>query len=274
MCVPVRPSPSTRQVCQITQYHSEKRAGLGVCCAQLISWPQVSSRCPEKELMMYHIPRSRWVSYGLLQKLRQMHTARSFVCIHLHMTQGAFLLLDLHTLKIQDNTGALRAAKAPGVCTNRSSWPQHTAHVWLIEGAALYINFPIPGCSALKTVKGKQRDRETSQRLLGPLSPRSSATALHRAAQHTEFVKKGQSVLKQDLDWQSLDTTFKIGKKKVTMTAVSLPPSFCPVQLCSLIGSLWSQKDCNSNGSKTSICFGGWREKEGKLENACLLVRN
>ena len=78
------------------------------------------------------------LSYGVLQKLRQMHTARSFVCTHLHMTQGAFLLLDLHILKMKDNTGALQTVKAPGVCTNRSSWPQHAAYVWLMEGVAVY----------------------------------------------------------------------------------------------------------------------------------------
>lgn len=144
---PVRPSPSTRQVSQITQYHSEKRAGMGVCCAHLISWPQVSPRCSEKELM-YHIPGSLWVSYGLLQKLRQMHSARSFVCVHLLMTQGAFLLLDLYILKMQDNAEALWAVKAPGVCTNRSSQPQHVAYVWLVEGAALYkLPNPWPLCS-------------------------------------------------------------------------------------------------------------------------------
>lgn len=66
--------------------------------------------------------------------------------------------------------------------------------------------------------------------------------------------------------------TSEIGKK-VTKTAVSLPCSFCPAQLCQLTGSSWSQADCKSSGSKMNICPVKWKQ-EGKLASACLLLRN
>lgn len=96
--------------------------------------------------------------------------------------------------------------------------PDHTAYVWFMEGAAVY-KLPNPWllCSRLQA-KGKQRLARDSWG--------------HWAAQLGKFGRKEQSNLDQDVDWQTLETTFKIEKKKkVTMTAVSFPSSFCPLQL-------------------------------------------
>lgn len=150
------------------------------------------------------------LSYGVLQKFRQMHTDRSFVCTHLHMTQGAFLLLDLHILKTKDNTGALQTDKAPSVCIIQTGNPDHstllTFGLWKEQ---LCTNFQTPGCSAPNFAKGKQRDGEIGQRLLGPLSPQSSATALHNT---WSSCRKGKVSSNRIWTDSPLEILFKIGK--------------------------------------------------------------
>lgn len=84
---PCLTTPSTTQVPQITQYHSEKRADTGVFRSHLISRPQAGPQCPQKQ-SMYHIPGFLWVSYSALQG--QIYT-QVFWGIHLHMIQGLFL---------------------------------------------------------------------------------------------------------------------------------------------------------------------------------------
>lgn len=96
------------------------------------------------------------LSYGVLQKFRQMHTATSFVCIHLHMSQAAFILLDLHILKMKDNTGALQTDKAPCVCIIQTGHPDHSKLLMFgLWKEQCCTNFQTPGCSAPNFAKGK-----------------------------------------------------------------------------------------------------------------------
>lgn len=144
MCVPVRPSPSTTQVSRITQYHSEKRADMGVFCTHLISWPQASPQCPGKDLM-YHAPGSLWVSYGVPQKLRQTHSQVFHLYLSAYDPGAISVIRHMYT----EDAGWYR-----GFPNCQSLWCLYKKVIltillmfgWWKE--QLCTNFQIPGCSA------------------------------------------------------------------------------------------------------------------------------
>lgn len=165
-------------------------------------------------------------------------------------------------------TTQVQTAKAPGACTNRLPWPQHTASVWFMEGAAVH-KLPNPWllCSKLQA-KGKQR----LARGPGATEPMLFS---RWAAQLGKFGSKGQSAGTGPgltVPGDHIQNHIQ-NRKKSPWQQWASPPLFTLFS-CSLIGSLWSQEDGNSTGSKRSICFWGWREKEGKLENVGFLLRN